>query len=169
MALWKPKPKGIAEQGLYVATIQSTQYVGDKKTQFGVKKDWQDFVFRITQSDGELRDIHQGFPMTINKTSNFVQLLRALGISIEHVEKHGVDPDTFVGRTLNIAVYHTGAGNGLHANVKPLPPTETPKEPESEPEPTNNWQCHGLHRGGPERCLNARNEGSMFCGVHQEG
>jgi hypothetical protein len=162
MALWKPKPKGIAEEGLYVATIQSTQYVGDKKTQFGVKRDWQDFVFRITQADGELRDIHQGFPMTINRTSNFVQLLRALGISIEHVEKHGVDPDTFVGRTLNVSVYHTGAGNGLHANIKPLPPTV-------EPEPDNDWQCHGLHKGGPDRCCNARVEGSMFCGVHQEG
>jgi len=144
MALWKPKPKGIADEGIYIATIVSTKHVGDKKTQFGVKRDWQDFVFRITQADGELRDIHQGFPMTINRTSNFV------------------DPDTFVGRTLNVSVYHTGAGNGLHANIKPLPPTV-------EPEPDNDWQCHGLHKGGPDRCCNAHNKGSMFCTVHEEG
>src|ERR1019366_3730835 len=127
---WKPKPKGVAPEGLYQARILSTKYLGDKKTKYGVKRDVQAFVFRV-QDGAEEKDIHDAYPMSVHETSNFRKLLIALSISPAYVEKNGIYPDDFVGKLVNIQVFHKTTRGVLHANVIPLPPTPKP-EPESD-------------------------------------
>jgi hypothetical protein len=124
-----------------VATIHSTKYIGDAPTRYGIKHDVQAFVFRIKQADGELRDIHETYPMTLDPRSNFYKLLIALGISIESVKRRGVDPDKFVGKTLKISVYHKTEG-AKHANVTPLPLTAVVDgDPDPQPCDGNDRTC----------------------------
>ena len=156
MAIWKPKILGLAAAGLYVATIHSTKHLGDVRTVYGVKKDVQQFVFRIKQPDGVLRDIHEQYPMTLDGRSNFRKLLIALDISIEQVQRYGIDPNRFVGRTLNVAVFHK-TENAKHANVTPLPPTAIANV-DLDPQ-----QCDGDNR----HCPFPASLGERYCPQHE--
>jgi hypothetical protein len=155
MAKWNPKPIGVAKVGLYMATIHSTKYIGDAPTRYGPKHDVQAFVFRIKQADGELRDIHEQYPMTLDPRSNFVKLLNALDISVEYVRRNGIDPDNFVGKTLKVSVYHK-TDKAKHANVTPLPATALVA---GDPDPQ---RCDGNGR----TCPYPAEQGERYCVQH---
>lgn len=134
MAVWKPKPAGVIEDGFYEATIKSVTPVGNKKTQFGVKKDWHDFVFRIERSDGEFREVKHGMPLSIERRANFLKLLVALDVAIKEVQRNGIDPENFVGMTCNVRVYNDKG----HSGIEPLPPTPVTAEQVTAAE--NKWR-----------------------------
>lgn len=124
MAIWKPKPLGAVVDGFYEATIESVTHVGDKKTQYGVKKDWHNFIFRIELPDGEFREVKHGMPLSIDRRANFLKLLVALDISVTDVQRFGIDPETFVGMSCNVRVFNDKG----HSGIEPLPPTPVTAE-----------------------------------------
>jgi hypothetical protein len=178
MARWKPKPVGVASEGLYVAKVISTKFIGETVTYGRKRGDVQEFVFRV-RDKGKRRDIHIQFPMTMDERSNFYALLVALGLDLEKVMEDGVDPDTFVGKKVNVRVFHTHGGK--FANVKCLPPTpklaESDDEPEPEPipeltpEPKSEEPKFEPYRGCCEYgdCTNERRPDSTFCDRHFRG
>lgn len=119
---FKPKPIGLANEGLHTATIIATNHIGSTKTQFG-DKDMQQFVFSVHQrgDDGILQvvEIHQQYHRSTHR-STLARLLGALGISLAYVDEHGIDFDDLIGRTLTINVIHVTNTKGKHANVFPV-------------------------------------------------
>ena len=122
---FKPKPLGLANEGLHTAKIIATNHVGTIKTQYG-DKDMQQFVFSIKQCDDfdqqkHVVEIHQQYHRSTHR-STLTKLLIALGISVAYVDENGIDFDDLVGRTLTINVIHITNAKGVkHANVFPVP------------------------------------------------
>jgi hypothetical protein len=133
---FKPKPHGLAREGLHFATIISTAHIGNIKTREYGTKDMQQFIFSIRQGDengdAQTVEIHQQYHRSTYKTATLVKLLAALGISVAHVNERGIDFDSLVGRTLNVLVTHKTDAKGVtHANVHPLPLRQREREQSS--------------------------------------
>jgi len=121
---FKPKPIGLANEGLHTATIIATNHVGTVKTQYG-DKDMQQFVFSVKHRDDDgqthIVEIHQQYHRSTHR-STLTKLLVALGISVAYVDQNGINFDDLVGRTLTINVIHITNAKGVkHANVFPVP------------------------------------------------
>lgn len=113
----------IACEGLHTATVIATHHVGERDTMYG-KKDWQMFHLRVTQfnesGEQEVAEIHQQYHRSLNPQSSLVRFLTAFGIKAHRGMR--IDFDELVGKKLSIVVEHTVRANGVHANIRPLPP-----------------------------------------------
>jgi hypothetical protein len=122
MAIIDLAPPGIAPAGEYVAMIHSTKYVGDFKTQYGIKHNGLEIIFRVQdlQDAGKQYEIRETYPMTLDSRSNFYDLL--VGLRINPASAVGkFDTDSLNGKILKILVFHKKP-NAKYANAKPLPP-----------------------------------------------